>query len=491
MSTTVPVTTDTLLSNVPKLDIKGTNWAIFSLRFEITVEVKELWDHFDGTNPEPVSTSTASPGGPTVVTPPDPDELAKWQKGEKLARHLLTQHIPDSTALRVHTLPSVAAMWAEIVREYTQKGAYVQTDLCAKFLESKCPAGGDIRQFLDDLHMKRDELSAVGVPIEEKDYRSTIIQSLPHHLASFASGQLATASLYSTTKTIEPNILISMIIEESERCNRKDARLPRSNTGARANGTDEAMMAADSSFCGRGGSHGNHQGSHCGGRGTGRQRPPCWNCGSREHFKARCPEPDKSTGATQGSAHAAADLDSEDNGIFAVDELLSDGESEGTLPDLLPPLSEDDEDRFSEIGDDATLSDDSDWVLGDIAAEVNEGHQQRGPVIELYDSGSTRHISPYHELFETLTNIPPKPFKAANQQSFNATGVGEMIIEVPNGADASQLRLTEVLFSPEVGYTLVSIGRLDELGYLATFTDGKCILHDPEEDIIGEIPKSN
>jgi len=186
-----------------------------------------------------------------------------------------------------------------------------------------------------------------------------------------------------------------------------------------------------------------------------------------------------------------ADLDSKDNGIFAVDELLSDGESEGTLPDLLPPLSEDDEDWFSEIGDDATLSDDSDWVLGDIAAEVNEGHQQHGPVIKLYNSGSTRHISPYRELFETLTDIPPKPFKAANQQSFNATGVGEMIIEVPNGADASQLRLTEVLFSPEVGYTLVSIGRLDEIGYSATFTDGKCILRNPEEDIIGEIPKSN
>ena len=88
-------------------------------------------------------------------------------------------------------------MWNEIVREYTEKGAYAQTDLRTKFLGLQCPVDGDVRQFLDDLRTKRDKLAAVGVQIEEKDYQSTIIQSLPKYLASFASGQLATARLYS------------------------------------------------------------------------------------------------------------------------------------------------------------------------------------------------------------------------------------------------------------------------------------------------------
>ncbi|KAG1784720.1 uncharacterized protein HD556DRAFT_1216369, partial [Suillus plorans] len=85
-------------------------------------------------------------------------------------------------------------------------------------------------------------------------------------------------------------------------------------------------------------------------------------------------------------------------------------------------------------------------------------------------------ISPYKERFDTLSPIPPKPFTAANKQSFNTVGTGEMVIEVPNGVDASKLRLTEVLYSPEVGYTLVSIRQLDELGYSATFADGQCTL---------------
>ena len=49
-------------------------------------------------------------------------------------------------------------------------------------------------------------------------------------------------------------------------------------------------------------------------------------------------------------------------------------------------------------------------------------------------------------------------FSAANKQKFTASGKGEMIINLPNGVEVSKLRLTEVLYSPEVRYTLVLIG---------------------------------
>ena len=110
----------------------------------------------------------------------------------------------------------------------------------------QCPVDGDVRQFLDDLHMKRDELAAVGVQIEEKDYRSTIIQSLPKYLASFASGQLATARLYSPMQTIDPDILISLIIEESECHNRKETWNLHSKQ--KAHDGDEALAMTPGSF---------------------------------------------------------------------------------------------------------------------------------------------------------------------------------------------------------------------------------------------------
>ena len=64
---------------------------------------------------------------------------------------------------------------------------------------------------------------------------------------------------------------------------------------------------------------------------------------------------------------------------------------------------------------------------------------------ELYDSGTTCHISPYRQDFVTYHDIPPWPFKAANKQLFDALGMEEMAIEVPNSMEAYQLRLIEVL----------------------------------------------
>jgi hypothetical protein len=86
-------------------------------------------------------------------------------------------------------------MWAEIIREYTEKGALAQTDLCTKFLESKCPDKGDVREWLDSLRVRKEELAQVGVDIDEKDFRSTVISSLPVYLSGFASSQLAAARL--------------------------------------------------------------------------------------------------------------------------------------------------------------------------------------------------------------------------------------------------------------------------------------------------------
>ncbi|KAF8835580.1 hypothetical protein BDN67DRAFT_867287, partial [Paxillus ammoniavirescens] len=115
MSVTVPVTTDSLPTNVPKLDVKGTNWAIFTFRFQVAVEAKDLWKQFDGSMPQPVA-ATTSP-----LTETETAANALWRKHESQAKNLLTQRIPNSTVLRIRNITTVHAMWTEIVREYTEK----------------------------------------------------------------------------------------------------------------------------------------------------------------------------------------------------------------------------------------------------------------------------------------------------------------------------------------------------------------------------------
>ena len=151
MSTASVTTTslsDTLPSSIPKLDASGINWAIFSVRFQDAIEAKGFWNHFDGTIKRPEQTYTpivtASDGAKTGgddITPAD--ELAKlqlqWDKDKRSAKSLLTQKIPNSTLMHIHTKKTVVERWNLIVTEYTEKGSYTQTDLRQKFLELKCP----------------------------------------------------------------------------------------------------------------------------------------------------------------------------------------------------------------------------------------------------------------------------------------------------------------------------------------------------------------
>ncbi|KAF9540765.1 hypothetical protein CPC08DRAFT_650774, partial [Agrocybe pediades] len=55
------------------------------------------------------------------------------------------------------------------------------------------------------------------------------------------------------------------------------------------------------------------------------------------------------------------------------------------------------------------------------------------PRVEILDSGTTRHISPYKADFNSLVETKPKILRAANKNRFSALGVGQLEISVPNG----------------------------------------------------------
>ena len=495
MSSTTQLT-DTLPSTVPRLDANGANWVIFSLRFRYAVEAKGFWGHFDGTSIRPANPTSAKPEDlPT-------DEQKAWDKNERSANSLLIQKIPDSTLVRIHAKTNVQERWKAIEKEYTVKGAYAQTEMWSKFLEMRCPEKGNVREFLDTLRVKRKELASVGVDIDVKDYRSTILSSLPTSLANFASAQLAAARYLSTTNMIDPDSLIAMISEEYDRLvSRHQAK--EKEKGKKAEG-DEALAV----------------GSGGGGRDKGKgkgKRPPkgaCWNCKETGHYRDKCPHPKRTpesslsssakkdeAGGTSGSANVV-DYDSDSVGAFAVgcetdseveDYFDSDSASGGEggwnwEEDWFTEEESDDEGRT--LGSVAVVDEDEDSDDSPNVCTVGASIDHV-PHIDLFDSGSTRHISPYCDSFMSFTEITPHFLRAANKQSFSATGVGKCILDIPNRNSSTKLPLHDVLYAKDVGYSLVSIGRLDEMGYTTHFGDGKCVIHDPKGRKVGKIKRDS
>lgn len=156
--------------------------------------MKEYWVHFNDSTLCPVLPSTlvapAPPASSSSLTTPAPitpttsfvEEIAQWDKDEQSARALLTQQIPDSTLIHVQKLKTVQERWAAITQEFLDKGSYAKIDLHSCFLESKDPEKGNVCTFLEGLHTKRQDISAVDINIENKDY---LPQSLPLFLHSF------------------------------------------------------------------------------------------------------------------------------------------------------------------------------------------------------------------------------------------------------------------------------------------------------------------
>ncbi|THH07316.1 hypothetical protein EW145_g3457 [Phellinidium pouzarii] len=100
------------------------------------------------------------------------------------------------------------------------------------------------------------------------------------------------------------------------------------------------------------------------------------------------------------------------------------------------------------------------------------------------------HITPYCRDFVSFCTITPKALTAANKAPFHAIGEGELQINLPNGGSETQMMLQATLYSPEVGYTLLSVEALDMAGYSTAFTNGKCIIHDADRLKVGKITKS-
>ncbi|THH06248.1 hypothetical protein EW146_g9669 [Bondarzewia mesenterica] len=376
----------------------------------------------------------------------------------------------------------------------------------------RCNANGNVRNFLDDLQIKREELAMCSVEIDMKDYRSMIIASIPDKLSDFASSLIASAQLFNPIAKLDPE---AKKLSASRSSGSKSAKKD----------NDEAMMASLEK------------------RKSGwKPRGACWNCGEKGHLQDKCSHPLKSSksngGDARGSAKASGttntvvDCNSESDGGWAIYCDSDNEDDDDAASDMPTLLTESESDSGGEENGDTYLSDSEveevDWVSWecqgvpkDAAADVVSlaSPQTSAPLFdaervpvhstedpenavsaitveddidlprkELYDSRATCHISPYRSDFECFEMIPPKPFKVANKQTFDALGISDIIIEVPNGVRISQLCLTEVLYSPEVGYTLISIGQLNKLSFSTTFVRGTCIIHAPSGEHVGIIP---
>src|SRR6266702_5224711 len=261
---------DPLPTSIPCLKPNGSNWAIFSMHFQEAMEANQKWGHFDGTTPCP------APADANTPTDAELKVVVNWNQDETVAKYLLSQRLPNSTAVHLQALVSAKQCWDKVKTEFSMKSQYTEMDLLTAFSKMRCPRRGDVCTFLGQMHVKCEELAAVGVTMTEKEYHSAIIKSIPDEMSKFASRLLTAAHVLSPTKSIDQDVLIDHISEEADclaACHKCEGGGGPSGKGKQSQNQDKAMAAT----------HGDG--------GKKRRKGKCHNCGKLGHWACECRSP--------------------------------------------------------------------------------------------------------------------------------------------------------------------------------------------------------
>jgi hypothetical protein len=111
--------------------------------------------------------------------------------------------------------------------------------------------------------------------------------------------------------------------------------------------------------------------------------------------------------------------------------------------------------------------------------------------IELYDSGASRHMSPYRRNFINFVRIKGQTITATDGQEFMATGLGNMHVELPNGRSMSRILLKDVLYAPNMGATLILISKIAAAGFRTVFQKDLLEIFGPRDSMLGCINVRN
>jgi len=156
------------------------------------------------------------------------------------------------------------------------------------------------------------------------------------------------------------------------------------------------------------------------------------------------------------------------------------------LPDIFDSVDE----SLDEVIDvDQLISEDSEGTITtDLDAAYLVGTDETcSAEVDLYDSGTTCHMTGFHHRLTNYVDISPVPIKTADKRSFEAIGKGDMYVYLPNRESNSRILLKDVLYAPTMGITLVSISRIAGAGSTVVFTGNVCRIYSKDRDVIGEI----
>src|ERR1700731_1458382 len=426
-----------------KLRDDGSNWPDYEMRAKTAVGAKGLIRHVEGTARRPLPFDVEN--GRPVTEPGKPatrleiQELKRtmdeYEQKEYAARHIMLTTVSPrlSTMLRANT--SAAQMWQQIILDATKKSRVHQVDTRRRLQELRCPEGGDVRAHLNAMTDLRNELEGIGAPVNNEDFATMIHVSLPLSYRPLLQSVLHAADM--NEKAVDPNYLIRIVLEENHQ---RQITHGLSKSGQAAFQTNKNRRRGK------------------GNKSSG-QTKLCDNCKRTNHNTEDC--------------------------------FAKGGPKEGQRP----PWAKNKQTEANAAATKGKKQEMDEWVAFTCPSNPTEvaakATHQCSHVTAFLDSGATAHFTPLREKLVNFRNTSPRPVTATDGGEFNGVGCGDMPLEVINGSRTTKLLLKNIIYSPKLAFTLISIGRLDDSSCTATFGQGHCTIRHSDGRELACVKKTN
>ena len=451
---------------VPKLRDDRSNWADYKPRIQRVLGSKGLWRHVKGTAiaPKPYALVTGVPVLADRTTQATEDQIEaremkiiNYDKREYLAQHVILSTTSTRLSNKIKNLKTSHDMWDAVKADAMTKSTLFLLDAEDQLTNMKLAENDDpkvhlteVKQHFQLMGQRHDNLLKMGSMISDSRYNTIIMSSLPElyrptlqmiTAVEWASTLLGTSS----SRAMKPDDLITFITEEVQH------RVI----------NDECTKNAESALAALGKKQRTRK--HRSNRGKEKSTPgaTCENCKNAGHTKADCwakgggkegqgPRGQNSKkGEKKVETAAAAEMTGNANEIFAF-----------------------------------TCT--SDYV--EVTNALNVPKSRLGACI---DSGASRHYSPDRDAFINYSPISNTTITTADGRKLKALGKGDVWIELPNGTKRTKTILKEAIHAPDMAFTLISVGQLDNVKCSATFSSGMCTIRNPSSRTMATIPCAN
>ena len=334
----------------------------------------------------------------------------RWENDEIAAIDWIATTLPNVVWIPLMNHTTVKEIWDTLVAEYEDRSEISLIDLDRQMTSKRCGEDDNVRDHINELVLMREKLASMGETITDRKFGQLLLGSMPPSYASVRTALSGIALTQSTKPTT--SIVTKLIIDEYE-SRQLDKKVQ-----------DEALSAETQKKKGK------------------KKDVECFNCHKKGHTKAEC--------------------------------WAAGGGNEGGGPKKKDKKGGEDKDKKSgKKAEVATAEDSHQDIEAWAAIESDEGlpamAAQESDSREIFDSGASRHMSPFRTSFVTYRSIKARPITAANKNVFNAIGIGDLIIKVPNGAMTSKILLRDAYHAPDLALMIVSVGRILDAGYSVDF----------------------